>query len=46
MVAELLARLLMVQFTINEGMSDHAPFVSVNLRSTTTPGTTFATLNE
>ena len=33
MVGELLARLLMVQFTINEGMSDDdAPFVSVNLR--------------
>ena len=32
MVGELFARLLMVRFTVNEGMSDDALFVSVNLR--------------
>ena len=29
----------MVQFTISEGKSIDAPYVSVNLRLTTTPGT-------
>ena len=28
-----------MQFTSNEGMSDDAPYVSVNLRWTITPGT-------
>ena len=36
----------MVRFTVNEGMSDDTPCVSVNLRQTTTPGTTSASLGE
>ena len=40
------ARLLTVQFTSNEGMSNDVPHVSVNLRWTTTSGTTSPTLCE
>ena len=36
----------MVQFTSNEGMSNDVPHVSVNLRYTTTSGTTSPTLCE